>query len=269
MGDAQRTDLAGAEVLVTGATGGLGHAIARALAARGARPLVTARRAEVLEPLAAETGGRAVAVDLTDPAAVDRLAGEAAGCPVLVLNAALPGSGPLDGHDVEAIDAVLAVNLRAPIVLCRRLVPGLVERGAGHVVLVSSLLGKAASPGTALYSATKFGLRGFGLALRADLHGTGVGVTLVAPGFVRDAGMFHDSGAKLPPGVGTKTPSDVAAAVLRAVDDDPAELEVAPVALRAGAAVGAVAPGLAERVARRLGADRVSSGISAGQSAKR
>jgi short-subunit dehydrogenase len=264
-----RIDLTGAPVLVTGATGGLGSAVARALAARGAAPLLTGRRADVLAHLAAETGGRAVAVDLAEPADVERLADEAAACRVLVLNAALPGSGALDAYDVAGIDAVLDVNLRAPIVLCRRLVPGLVAAGTGHVVLMSSLAGKAANPSSSLYSATKFGLRGFGLALRADLRGTGVGVTVVSPGFIRDAGMFHDSGATLPPGVGTRTPQDVAAAVLRAVDEDPAELDVAPLPLRAGAAVAGVAPGLAAAVARRLGADRVSRGIGEGQSAKR
>jgi short-subunit dehydrogenase len=264
-----RIDLTGAEVLVTGATGGLGGAIARALAGRGARPLLTGRRAEVLAPLAAETGGRAVPVDLADPADVERLADEAAACRVLVMNAALPGSGELDAYDVAGIDAVLDVNLRAPIVLCRRLVPGLVARGAGHVVLISSLAGKAGNPASSLYSATKFGLRGFGLALRTDLHGTGVGVTVVSPGFIRDAGMFHDSGATLPPGVGTRTPQDVAAAVLRAVDTDPAELDVAPLALRAGAAAAGLAPGLTAGIARRLGNDRVSRGIGEGQSAKR
>jgi len=262
-------ELRGARVLLTGATGGLGHAMARALAREGASLLLTGRRAEVLEPLAAETGGRAVSVDLADAGDVERLATEAGDVDVLVANAALPGSGRLEDYDAGGIDRVLDVNLRAPIVLCRALVPGMVARGRGQVVLISSLAGKAANPASSLYSATKFGLRGFGLGLRADLHGSGVGVTTVYPGFIRDAGMFHESGTVLPRGVGTKTPDDVAAAVVRAVRDDPAEIDVAPLALRAGAALSGLAPGVAAALARRLGADAVSSQVSTGQAAKR
>src|ERR671910_20086 len=114
-------ELRGRTALVTGATGGLGTAIARALAARGAVPVLTGRRTEVLEPLAAETGGHAVAADLADPASVDRLLAEAGDVDVLVANAALPGSGHISSFSVEDIDRALAVNLRAPMVMARRL----------------------------------------------------------------------------------------------------------------------------------------------------
>ena len=119
------------------------------------------------------------------------------------------------------------MNLRAPIVMARAAVPGMLERGRGHVVFISSISGKVASEGTSLYSATKFGLRGFALGLREDLHGSGVGVTTIFPGFIRDAGMFADTHVTLPRGTGTRSPEDVAAAVLRAVRDDPAEITVA------------------------------------------
>ena len=82
----------------------------------------------------------------------------------------------------------------------------MLERGSGHLVYVSSLAGKVASAGSSVYSATKFAVRGFGYSLSEELRGTGVGVTTVFPGFIRDAGMFHESGAKLPRGVGTRTP---------------------------------------------------------------
>jgi short-subunit dehydrogenase len=164
---------------------------------------------------------------------------------------------------------VLDVNLRAPIVLAQALVPHMVDRGRGQLVFISSLSGKAASVSSSLYSATKFGLRGFALGLRADLHGQGVGVTTVFPGFIREAGMFAESGAKLPPGVGTKTPEDVAGAVIRAIERDPAEIDVAPLPLRAGATFAGVAPGLAAAVSRRLGAADLAEGISSGQAAKR
>jgi uncharacterized protein len=266
---AGHVDIAGARVLLTGATGGLGQAIARALASRGARLVLTGRRVEVLEPLAEETGADVRAVDLADRAAVEQLAAASADVDVLVANAALPGSGRLTEYSIEQTDRVLDVNLRAPIVLAHALVPHMLERGRGQLVFISSLSGKAASVSSSLYSATKFGMRGFSLGLRADLHGRGVGVTTVFPGFIREAGMFAESGAKLPPGVGTRSPDDVAAAVVRAIEQDPAEIDVAPLPLRAGAAFAGVAPGLAAAVSRKLGDAKLAEGISAGQAAKR
>src|SRR3954453_13516445 len=177
-------DVAGRTVLLTGASGGLGAAIAEALAARGARLLLSGRRRDQLQELAARTGGEVLVCDLAARGEPERLAAEARDVDVLVANAALPGSGQLWDYDVEGVDRVLEVNLRSPIVLSRLLVPGMVSRGAGHVVLMSSLAGRAATVGQSLYVASKFGLRGFASALRADLHGTGVGVSAVFPGFI-------------------------------------------------------------------------------------
>jgi uncharacterized protein len=262
-------EVRGATVLLTGATGGLGQAIARELAARGAHLLLTGRRADVLEPLAQEVGGRALSVDLADPAEVDRLVGEAREADVVVANAALPGAGALTSFEVAELDRIIQVNLRAPVVMARALAPGMLDRGRGQFVFMSSLAGKAASGGGSMYSATKFGLRGFALGLRGDLAGRGVGVTVINPGFIREAGMFHDSGAKLPAIIGTKTPRDVSRAVLRALEEDPPEIDVAPVTLRAGASFAGLAPGLADLLARRLGANRVAGELEAGHAAKR
>jgi len=120
-------------------------------------------------------------------------------------------------------------------------------------VFVSSTAGKAAAPGSAVYSATKYGLRGFAGGLRGDLHGSGVGVSAVFPGFISEAGMHAEAGVELPPGVGTKTPQDVAAAVVRAIERDRAEVDVAPLSLRAGTVLAGLAPELAAAVARRMG----------------
>lgn len=261
--------LPGATVLLTGATGGLGQAVALALHARGARLIVTGRRADVLEPLAARIGARAVVCDLGDPLEVERLVDEAGRVDVLVANAGIPAGGRIAQHSVEDIDAALAVNLRAPLVLARRLTEPMVARGGGHVVFMSSLAGKAASPGGALYSATKFGLRGFALGLREDLAPHGVGVSAVYPGFISGAGMFADSGARLPRLVGTRPPQDVAAAVVEAIERDRAEIDVAPLGLRAGALLAGVAPELSARVQRRFGAAAMSASISDGQARAR
>lgn len=262
-------EISGSTVLLTGATGGIGHAVARTLHGSGADLILTGRRIELLEPLAAELGGRALAVDLADRSAVERLAREAGEVDVLVANAALPASGTLDSFSVQQLDRALDVNLRAPVVLAHELLPAMIERRRGHLVFMSSLAGKATSPGTALYSASKFGLRGFAGSLRADLHGSGVGVSTVLPGFIRDAGMFADAEVELPPGVGTRTPQDVADAVVKAIAQNRGEVEVAPLQLRASTIFANLAPELAQRVARRVGSEQVARDMAAGQRDKR
>jgi short-subunit dehydrogenase len=188
---------------------------------------------------------------------------------VLVFNAALPASGQLLEYSEEQLDRALEVNLRAPIALTRALVPTMVRRGRGHIVYISSLQGKAAAPRSSLYSATKFGLRGFALSLREDLWPYGVGVSVVLPGFIRDAGMFADSGAKLPPGIGTRTPDQVATAVIRAIEHNRAETSVAPLGLRVGSALAGLAPQIAAEVSRRMGSDRIAKAVSDTQVEKR
>jgi short-subunit dehydrogenase len=249
--------------LVTGASGGIGEAIARALGARGARLLVSGRRVPELSRLAEDLGAEAVVADLAVGADVDRLAAAAldAGVDVLIANAALPGGGRLDELSQAEIDRILDVNLRAPIAVARALVPAMAARDRGHLVFVSSLQGKAAAPSSSLYSATKFGLRGFAFGLREDLRATGVGVSVVAPGFIRESGMYARTGVKLPLGVGTKSPQDVADAVIRAIESNRAEIDVAPVPLRVGAAVASVAPGLAGWASHHMGSSRVASEI--------
>jgi len=263
--------LQGSTVLLTGATGGIGRAIAHALDARGARMLLSGTRVDVLDRLSGSLGGPAEALpaDLTDAGEARELAERAGWVDVLVANAGLPASGPLDDFTAEELDRALDVNLRAPIQLTRALLPQMVERGRGHLVFVSSLAGKVASVGSSVYSATKFGLRGFAAGLREDLHGSGVGVTVVFPGFIGDAGMFADAGVALPSWVGTRTPGHVAEAVVRAIEHGPAELDVAPPALRAGALLAAVAPVTSARLQRRLGSARLSAAIAEGQRPKR
>jgi short-subunit dehydrogenase len=259
----------GATALVTGATGGIGQAIARALHSRGASLVLTGRRADVLEPLGRDCGARIIAADLSEHGDVRQLVADAGQIDILVANAGLPASGTLDSFTVEQIDRALNVNLRSPIVLAQALSPAMVANGRGHMVFISSISGKAATAGAALYNATKFGLRGFASALRADMRPRGVGVSAVFPGFISDAGMFADSGARLPGYIGTRSPEEVARAVLTAIERDRAEVDVAPLLLRASAAFAGLAPELAARTARRLGAEELSAQIGSGQADKR
>jgi short-subunit dehydrogenase len=145
----------------------------------------------------------------------------------------------------------------------------MIRRGSGHLLFMSSLAGKAATPGTALYNASKYGLRGFASALRGDLRASGVGVSAVFPGFIRDAGMFAEAGVTLPAGVGTRTPEDVADAVVRAIERNRGEIDVAPLPLRASTVFASLAPELAGSVARRMGSERIASDMEAGQRNKR
>ena len=262
-------NLTSGRVLITGATGGIGQAIARAFAARGASVMLSGRRADVLEPLATELGGRALGCDLAERDQVERLVQEAGDVDVLVANAALPASGLLLELDQEQIDRMIEVNLRAPIALARAFAPAMVQRRGGHMVFISSLAGKVASPASSIYSATKFGVRGFALGLRQDLQADGVGVSVVLPGFIRGAGMFAEAEIDLPRGVGTRSPEDVASAVLQAVERDRAEIEVAPAGLRVGAAFGGLAPQIAATVSRRLGGEKTATDLAAGQAGKR
>jgi short-subunit dehydrogenase len=255
-------------VLVTGATGGIGTAIARAFAARGANLVLTGRREDVLEPLAGELRARAIVCDLADRSELERLIAEAGEVDVLVANAALPGAGELTDFSQEQLDRILDVNVRAPIALARSLTPGMIARGAGHLVFISSLNGRVASPLTSVYSATKFALRGFALGVRQDLRRYGVGVSVVMPGFVSEAGMFADTGVKLPPGMGTVPPGEVAAAVVRAVEHNRAEVGVAPLGVRLGAAIGGAAPSLAAWATRLARGERIAAEIAAGQRKK-
>ncbi|MEV5747223.1 SDR family NAD(P)-dependent oxidoreductase [Actinoallomurus sp. NPDC052308] len=261
--------IADATALVTGATGGIGQAVARELAARGASLVLTGRRADVLESLAAELGARTLVADLSDRDGAVRVLEQAGPVDILVANAGLPASGPLTDFTLEEIDRAVNVNLRVPIVMARLAAEQMTARGRGHVVFVSSIAGKVAAGGTALYNATKFGLRGLALGLREDLRPAGVGVSAIYPGFIRDAGMFADSGVSLPPGLGTNTPGDVARAVTRAIERDRAEVDVAPPSVRFGVVLGGLAPGLFARIQRRGGADRLTRALAEGQRDKR
>lgn len=247
-------DISGSTILVTGASGGLGTAMVTELASRGAKLVISARNVAALDQMAAETGAEVVVADLAKRGDVERLAAKAATCDVLVANAGIGNDPPLDELTEADIDQSIEVNLRSPIVLSHAFAQAKIAAGKpGQIVLVGSLAGLAASPGTRMYNATKFGLRGFALSFRQDLEGTGVGCSLVAPGFIRDAGMFAENGMDLPAGVRTKSPADVAAGVVRAITHDPTEVFVSPTELRVASTLGTVAPGLSAVIQRKLG----------------
>lgn len=215
-------DLHQRSVVLTGAGGGIGSALALLLAEDGARLTLAGRRREPLEQLAGEVrsrGGRAVVVttDLTAPGApaavVARALEEFTRLDVLVNNAGNIRGGRLEALDEAEILAQVALNLTAPILLTRAALPALRSSGEGLVVNVSSGMGLVGMPFYATYGATKAGVAHFGEALRRELHGEGVHVLNVYP-VATSTPMMQTYGAGAEDGVTFETPEDVAAATV-------------------------------------------------------
>lgn len=215
--------LEGRTVLVTGATSGIGEAVAFRLAEAGARLLLAARSEGALSRLAGRTGGTALPLDLSDEGSVrtalEPLVQSPAGTlPDLVVNAAgVFTLAPLHLTAIEDFDRNLAVNLRGAFLLVRTLLPAFLARDSGRFVHVGSISGRHAFPGNGAYSASKFGLRGLHEVLVEELRGTGVRSTLLEPGAcdtpIWDA-LDPDLDPSLPSRSAMLTPGEVAEAVL-------------------------------------------------------
>jgi len=179
-------ELDGRRALITGASRGIGEALARRFAEAGADVALVARNEDAIRALADELGGTAHPADLADPAVVsglvDRVEADGGPIDVLVNNAGLDGGGYFPAMEPGELDRVLHVNLVAVLQLCRQVLPGMLERGRGRIVNISSMAGAAAFPGMAAYAATKAGLSHFTETLALDLRGLPVGTTLVELG---------------------------------------------------------------------------------------
>ncbi len=237
--------LAGEAALVTGASSGIGAATARELARRGARVALAARRAEELEAVAAairDAGGeaRSFVVDMALPEQVERLAREVLEAfgrvDVLVNNAGI-GAGPLIQSTDEEITRIVDVNLLGPMLLTRALLPAMLERRHGRIISVASVAGHIAT--NALYSATKFGLRGFSLSLNRELRGSGVAVSVVSPGFIRTS-MTTARRAAMPG-------PEVVARAIAGLAERPRREVIVPRIYRGAVWAERLLPGLADR----------------------
>ena len=193
-------DIGGKRALVTGASRGIGEAIARELSSRGAEVVLVARNAELLEAVASDIGGDAAIypTDLLDPAAVQALIPEveASGGPIdiLVNNAGLDMTGAFAEADPDDLERIYRVNLLTPVQLCRAVLPGMLARGRGHLVNVSSMSGAAGYPGLVAYSSTKAGLTHFTGVLDLELRGLPVQTTVVELGPIPTDMLDHVQG---------------------------------------------------------------------------
>ncbi len=255
------TTITGKKVLLTGAAGGIGQAIARRLAQAGAELVLTGRNREILTALGSELKAQVIVADIATPEGVRALLEQAGAADILIANAGLPAPSSGGQGTFDEIAAVLDVNLLAPVLMTRGLMKGMRSRGGGHLVYISSLAGRVASPLSPVYSASKWGLRGFAQSLRLATQGSGIGVSCVFPGIIRDAGMFVSSGARPPKGIGTNTPDEVALGVIQAIEQNRAEVMVAPLTLKIWCRFSDIFPGLASWIQTRAGAQKVVAGF--------
>jgi short-subunit dehydrogenase len=255
--------LRGSNALITGAAGGLGRYIARSLAAEGVNLAVSDLDAEGLTPIVEEargTGVRAEAVDadLTDSDRRSSLISDATDAigplDILVNNAGIEHAGTFTRNSREELETIVTVNLIALMDLTLLAVPGMLERGRGHVVNLASMAGKLPALYLATYGATKHGVVGFTHALRAEYAAGPVSFSAICPIFISRVGMYgrheHKHGEP-PPGLKAAPPEAVGEAVVAAVRDDRAEVVVTRGPIRPLLALYAAAPGLAIKLLNR------------------
>jgi short-subunit dehydrogenase len=249
-------ELTGAVCLVTGASSGIGEAVAHRLGRAGGRLVLTGRDRDRLGTVAAATGGHPIEADLARPEETQRLAAEAAEpfgpIDVLVNNAGAGWSGRLGELPAQDAERLVLVNLLAPILLTRALLPGMLERGRGQIVNIASIAGHVGAKGEAVYAGTKGGLVIFSESLRQELAATPLGVSVVSPGVV-DTPFFERRGAPYSRGRPRPVPADaIAVAVVDAVERDRA-LVIVPRWLAVPARLHGALPGVYRALATRFG----------------
>jgi short-subunit dehydrogenase len=225
-------DITGRIVLVTGASRGIGVTIARELARRGGRLAVTARSEGPLKEVADGIGALAVPADVSSAEDRERLLktveSELGPLDVLVNNAGIESIRAFAEMPEQDIRDIVEVNLVSPMLLTRAVLPGMLERGRGHVVNIASVAGKTMTPFNSVYSATKHAMVGWTHSVRFELRGSGVSASVICPGFVGGEGLFArwgDEKRGRKSGAFT-TPEKVAASVARAIERDLSEVVV-------------------------------------------
>jgi 3-oxoacyl-[acyl-carrier protein] reductase len=243
-------ELTGKIALVTGASGGIGAEIARAIHHQGGTVVLHGTRADKLDALAAELGSRAHAVpaNLSDRAAVAGLidaAADAAGGPVSILvnNAGITRDGLLMRMKDADWDELIEINLTASMVLCRAAMRGMMKARTGRIISISSVVGATGNPGQTNYAASKAGMIGFSKSLAAEVAGRGITVNVVAPGFIEtpmtdvlDESQKSGLLTRVPAGR-LGTPAEVAASVAFLASDEAGYITGATIHVNGGMAM--------------------------------
>jgi len=262
-------DLRGATAIVTGASRGIGVYIARALAAEGVNLALAARSVDELEQVRAEMerlGVRAIAIECDVAKASDRAElirrteAEFGSIDILVNNAGIERVARFDQARESDIVDTLAINLEAPMLLTRAIVPGMLARNRGHVVNIASGAGKVGVAYGSSYCASKHGLVGFTNALRSEYRGRPVGFSVVCPGFVTDAGMYDrwdKNGIRAPRIAGTSKPEKVASVTVQCIKRNRAEVTVNTPPVRPLIVIANIAPSIVPWLLHRLGYSKV------------
>jgi short-subunit dehydrogenase len=247
-------DLAGRVAIVTGCSRGIGVELARALAGRGVHLSISARSADDLERVRADLerlGVRAVATpgDITDEAhrteLIERTETELGPIDLLVNNAGIEDVRRFERTAPESLERVIDVNLTAPMLLTRAVVPRMLERRQGHVVNIASAAGKLGPPYMASYAASKHGLVGFTHSLRWEYATSGVGFSVVCPAFVTEVGMYsrwEAQGVRSGRLAGTCTPEQVVKQTLRCIERNRVEVTINTPPVRPLIVLGNIAP---------------------------
>jgi len=264
----------GRNVIVTGASHGIGPYIARALAAKGTNLLLVARSEPELVRVAKElrTEHNTIAyaaVDLSDLHAAEQVVHaadlELGSVDILVNNAAVELQRRFHTLDLDDIERVVRVDLITPIELARLLLPQMLEQGYGRIVSISSIAGHVGFPFTEAYAASKDGLVAFGRVLRNDYRRTGVSASSVILGAVKDAGLGQRTLDELNLKTSTSymsTPEKVAEAVVRAIEKDKAEIVVMPGPGRLMKALMDYFPGFGPAMTRLSGGEKVIAQVA-------
>lgn len=254
--------LDGATVLVTGASRGIGRAVALRAARRGARVGLIARSRTDLEKVRAEIAGPSAtaSADVGDrgqvTSAIKTLEDELGPTDVLVANAGIGAYGAFSDIPVEEVERLVRVNLLGTVYPLKAVLPRMLERGRGHLVVVSSVAGRFGSPFEAAYAATKFAQTGMAEAMAVELEGRGIGVSIVNPGVV-DTGFFEARGHAYDRPFPKPIPADrVAAGVIGAIESGRREVFV-PRWFKYALAVRHLSPGLYARGTRRSFKDQL------------
>ena len=230
-------EIRGTTAILTGASRGIGERLAEELARRGVSLALAARSADEIEKLAERVramGVQAIAVptDVTDRSAlqnlVERTEAELGPPDLLINNAGVDSVEHFERMDPDRIESMVATNVIGPEILSRFVCPGMIERGRGHIVNISSTAGKTVPPFMTVYSSTKYAIAAFSWGLRLELAPHGIGVSVVYPHFVQEVGMFARRGTKPPRVIGSVTVDDVVRKTIQAIEENKAEMIVAP-----------------------------------------